>query len=211
MVKWRISHKYIFVKSAFISLEKIHVATAEHSTICVFSNLSTNTHIICWWLLHSSYKLCSKQICASSESAMVCTNKRYRIRYIIANFKMRYLLWRLDGTWRWLQNCAKNSLNPSSAMFERIHRSSADCRSFQPFRCHFLDLVAHSKCSALLQLCTSGEWPGRADAPSMFPAKRLQIKKNIFSNYFFFIGKKTNSFELTINKNDARKVLRTSE
>lgn len=71
IVKWRTSHKYIFVKSLFISLEKIHVATAEHSTTCVFSSLSTSTHNICWWLAQSSYKLCNKQIWASSVSAIV--------------------------------------------------------------------------------------------------------------------------------------------
>lgn len=71
IVKCSISHKYILVNSLFISLEKIHVATAEHSTICVFNNLSMRTHIICWCECHNSNTLCNKHICASSESAMV--------------------------------------------------------------------------------------------------------------------------------------------
>lgn len=87
IVRCRISHKYILVKSLFISFEKIHVATAEHSTTCVFNNLSINTHIICWWLLQSSYKLCSKQICASSDSAIVYCNRRRSRSFV---YKYRY-------------------------------------------------------------------------------------------------------------------------
>ena len=40
-------NKNYLVKSADISGENTQLATAEHVTISVFSNLSTNTHIIC--------------------------------------------------------------------------------------------------------------------------------------------------------------------
>lgn len=79
IVRWRTSHKYILVKSMVISLENIHVATAEHSTICVLSNLSITTHNICWWLPQSSYTLCNKQICASSESAIAYRKMKVRL------------------------------------------------------------------------------------------------------------------------------------
>lgn len=89
IVKWSISHKYNLVNSLFISLEKTHVATAEHSTIWVFSNLSTNTHIIWRWFLHSSNKLCKMQIWPSSDSARVCnynSSKRWNTKYCRGKF-----------------------------------------------------------------------------------------------------------------------------
>lgn len=89
----------------------------------------------------------------------------------------RNLLWKLDGISQWPQNCAKNSLSPSLKVFERRRQFSVDCMSFQPFHCHSLDLVDRSRCWALLRRYTSAEWPGPADAPSLFLAKKLKTKK----------------------------------
>lgn len=69
IVKCKISQRYIFVNSPVISLENIQVATAEQSTICILSNLSIITTIICWWFCHNSKTLCKIQIWASSDSA----------------------------------------------------------------------------------------------------------------------------------------------
>lgn len=98
MVKWSISHKYSLVNSLFISLEKTHVATAEHSTIWVFSNLSTNTHIIWRWFLHNSNKLCRMHIWPSSDSARVCNYKSKRWKYerlIFTSYSNAYLEYRV--------------------------------------------------------------------------------------------------------------------
>lgn len=59
------------MNSVCISLEKIQLATAEHSTIWSFSILSISTQIICWWLCQSEKRFRRTQIWASSDSASV--------------------------------------------------------------------------------------------------------------------------------------------